>query len=94
MLLLFSILALTASGQYDYPDFTQWSALNNRTYPQATERDYRESVYNNNIVTINKHNAQYPEWKLAPTKYADLTSSEFSMMSNLTNYNISKQLGK
>ena len=77
-LALLSLLALfsVADARVTYPSFTKWAALNNRTY-EPTERDYRNSVYVNNVRTIRKHNAGNHSWTMAVNKFADLTAEEF-----------------
>lgn len=77
---LLALLTYTVLPRY-YPTFTTWSSLYNRTYPSATERDYRESVYTQNLVKIAKHNLENYSWSLDVNQFADLTSKEFA-----TNY--------
>jgi cathepsin L len=60
-----------------YPSFTSWSLTNGKQYLSATERDYRESVYDHNVKKIAKHNAKGLPWTMAVNKFADLTKTEF-----------------
>lgn len=73
---LLALLSYTVFPRY-YPTFTTWSSLYNRTYT-PTERDYRESVYTQNLVKIAKHNAHNHSWSLDVNQFADLTRNEFS----------------
>jgi hypothetical protein len=77
-LALLSLLAVVcvADARVTYPSFTKWAALNNRTY-EPTERDYRNSVYVNNVRAIRHHNAGNHSWTMAVNKFADLTAAEF-----------------
>ena len=70
-------VALFVSSQY--PTFTQWSIQHSRTY-SPTERDYRESVYAENLAKIANHNRGNHSWTLAVNQFADLTSSEFASL--------------
>lgn len=67
-------LALVLSA---YPTFNNWAEQNNRSYA-PTERDYRESVYNNNVARIQEHNAGAYTWSMAVNGFADLTADEFA----------------
>ena len=75
-LLSLALLTYTVLPRY-YPTFTTWSTMYNRTYTSATERDYRESVYTQNLVMIATHNAQNYSWSLDVNQFADLTRKEF-----------------
>ena len=75
-LALLSLLALFAVTDARYPSFTKWAALHNRSYA-PTERDYRNSVYINNVRAIRHHNAGNHSWTMAVNKFADLTAEEF-----------------
>ena len=76
-ILSLALLSYSALPRY-YPTFTTWSHLYNRTYSSATERDYRESVYNQNLAIVSTHNAHDHSWTLDMNKFADLTSKEFA----------------
>jgi len=65
------------STTMQYPSFQQWSRVNGKVY-QPTERDYRESVYNQNLAKIRKHNAGNHSWTMGANKFADLTADEFA----------------
>ena len=77
---LLALLSYTFLPRY-YPTFSTWSSLYNRTYPSATERDYRESVYTQNLAKIAKHNLYNYSWSMDVNQFADMTSKEFA-----TNY--------
>ena len=80
MVSFFSLALLTYAVVPRYfPTFTTWSSKYNHTYT-PTERDYRETVYNQNIVMIASHNT------LNVDNYTDLTWKEYSSMyTNITN---------
>ena len=63
-----------------YPTFEQWQLKYGKQYLSATERDYRESVFDRNIQKIAKHNAHRHSWKLGANQFADLTSTEFARL--------------
>jgi len=56
--------------------FSTWASLHGKTYA-PTERDYRESVYMNNVKKIVRHNADGHSWTMGVNKFADLTAEEF-----------------
>jgi len=58
------------------PTFKQWARANHKIY-QPTERDYRESVYADNLKKIAAHNAGNHSWTMGVNKFADLTADEF-----------------
>lgn len=61
-----------------FPSFNEWTNHYNKTYT-PTERDYRNSVYNDNLLKIARHNAAGTNtWTMGVNKFADLTSEEFS----------------
>jgi C1A family cysteine protease len=74
---LTSFYGFNALVESPYPSFSSWSLLNGKQYPSATERDYRESVYDRNVRKIAKHNAKGLSWTMAVNKFADLTKNEF-----------------
>lgn len=90
--LLFALLAVPTQSynmtfhgfnalvQSPYPSFTSWSLTNGKQYLSATERDYRESVYDRNVHKVAKHNAKGLSWKMGLNKFADLTRKEFARL--------------
>lgn len=60
-----------------YPTFDEWTLANGKSYT-PTERDYRNSVYNNNIAKIHLHNLGDHSWSMGVNKFADLTADEFA----------------
>jgi hypothetical protein len=58
-------------SQSQYPSFQQWSKVNGRVY-QPTERDYRETIYTQNLATIRLINNSWTN------KFADRTAEEFT----------------
>jgi len=61
-----------------YPSFEDWQLEYGKQYLSATERDYRQSVYDHNVRKIAKHNSQGHSWKMGTNKFADLTKKEFA----------------
>jgi hypothetical protein len=59
------------STTVQYPSFQQWSRVNGKVY-QPTERDYRETVYTQNLAAIKSNNGSWTN------KFADRTAEEFS----------------
>ena len=74
---LLALLTYVVLPRY-YPTFSTWSSLYNRSYLSATERDYRESVYTQNLAKIAKHNMYNYSWSMDVNQFADLTSKEFA----------------
>jgi hypothetical protein len=54
-----------------YPSFQKWSKVNGKVY-QPTERDYRETIYNQNLATIKSTNGSWTN------TFADRTADEFA----------------
>lgn len=65
--------ALACSSQ---PSFNDWAAEYGKSY-EPTERDYRISVYNENLAKIDAHNAKNLSWTMGVNQFADLTEEEF-----------------
>jgi len=64
------------STAFSLPTFEEWSAYYGKSY-EPTERDFRETVYNQNILKIVSHNAGNSSWTMGVNKFADLTADEF-----------------
>jgi len=60
-----------------YPSFQTWQSLYSREYVSATERDYRESMYDRNVRKIARHNAKGLSWTMGVNEFADMSKSEF-----------------
>lgn len=65
--------ALACSTQ---PSFNEWAEQFGKNYT-ITERDYRISVYEENVAMIDAHNAKGLSWTMAVNEFADLTADEF-----------------
>lgn len=61
-----------------YPTFQDWQALYSKEYLSATERDYRESMYDRNVKKIARHNAKGLSWTMAVNQFADMPKKEFA----------------
>jgi xylem cysteine proteinase len=59
-----------------FPSFEEWALSNGRVY-QATERDYRQTVYYANVAKIDAHNEGNFSWTMDVNQFADLTADEF-----------------
>ena len=71
--LALTVFALSSSL---YPSFNEWASMHGKNYT-PTERDYRISVYEENVAKIAAHNAKGLSWTMAVNKFADLTADEF-----------------
>uniref|UniRef100_A0A6C0K9Z3 Cathepsin propeptide inhibitor domain-containing protein n=1 Tax=viral metagenome TaxID=1070528 RepID=A0A6C0K9Z3_9ZZZZ len=58
-------------SQSPYPSFQKWSKVNGRVY-QPTERDYRETIYTQNLALMRLTNNSWTN------KFADRTAEEFA----------------
>jgi C1A family cysteine protease len=76
-LVIASLCSLSLAVPLSYPTFTTWAALHGRSYA-PTERDYRETIYNRNLVKIVRHNGHNHSYWLTVNKFADLTREEFA----------------
>ena len=65
------VLSSPMKMQSPYPSFQKWSKVNGRVY-QPTERDYRETIYTQNLATIKSTNGSWTN------KFADRTAEEFA----------------
>ena len=61
-----------------YPTFQQWQTLYSKFYLSATERDYRESMYDRNVRKIARHNSKANTWTMAVNQFADMPKREFA----------------
>ena len=68
---------IAADKSISYPSFDEWAVQNGKVYT-STERDYRNSVYNNNIAKIHLHNLGNHTWTMGVNSFADLTADEFA----------------
>jgi hypothetical protein len=66
-----TVLSSPMKMQSPYPSFQKWSKVNGRVY-QPTERDYRETIYTQNLATIRLTNNSWTN------KFADRTAEEFA----------------
>ncbi len=71
-------LALTvfAAACSTQPSFNEWADMHGKSYT-PTERDYRISVYEENVAKINAHNEKNLSWTMGINQFADLTAEEF-----------------
>ena len=69
-------LTLYAASCSMQPSFNEWSTEYGKRYG-PTERDYRISIYNDNIAKIEAHNAKNLSWTMGVNQFADLTEDEF-----------------
>lgn len=76
-LVVYSAVCSAVATRSGFPTFKQWSAKNGKSY-QPTERDYRETVYYDNLAMISAHNAGNHSWTMGVNKFADLTADEFA----------------
>jgi len=47
---------------------------------EPTERDFRETVFNTNVIKILSHNTENHSWTMSVNKFADLTEDEFKAL--------------
>jgi KDEL-tailed cysteine endopeptidase len=64
------------SAVFGTPSFDQWAAHHGKVY-QPTERDYRETVYNQNVIKILTHNTGNHSWTMGVNEFTDMTAEEF-----------------
>ncbi len=74
-------LALTAfaTACSTQPSFNEWADQYGKSY-EPTERDYRISVYEQNLAKIDAHNALNLSWTMGVNQFADLTADEFKAL--------------
>jgi C1A family cysteine protease len=75
-LIAFAVLTLVAQAKCPHPSFEAWEMKHGKDYT-PTERDYRMTVYGQNLEKIKAHNAGNATWSMAVNKFADLTAEEF-----------------
>lgn len=71
-------LALTvyAAACSTQPSFNEWAEMHGKSY-EPTERDFRITVFNENVAKIEAHNAKNLSWTMGLNQFADLTADEF-----------------
>jgi len=82
-----SALLVSAQRPQSYPTFSDWSVTHGRVYAGATERDYRQSVYETNLAKVIRHNAHNHSWWLNVNKFADMTRKEWAALYVTGGYN-------
>jgi hypothetical protein len=73
--MFFLLFAVVAAAKY--LKFSEWATAFNRNY-SVEERVYRETIYNQNLITVINHNRGAHSFWLTMNKFADLTLAEFS----------------
>jgi KDEL-tailed cysteine endopeptidase len=64
------------AAAFSQPTFEEWCSQHGKSY-EPTERDYRQTVYTNNLAKIILHNQGNSSWTMGVNKFADLTADEF-----------------
>ena len=77
----FPAYALTLTSMFssfnNKPSFNNWAAFHRKVY-SASERDYRNSVFDANVERIYLHNMYSKSgWTMAVNKFADMTANEW-----------------
>ena len=72
-------LAAFAAACSTQPSFNEWAEQYGKSY-EPTERDYRISVYEQNLAKIDAHNALNLSWTMGVNQFADLTADEFKAL--------------
>jgi len=74
-----SVFLYSTSHQKHAIKFDEWASSNGKTYESDVERVYREKIFSDNLVTIEKHNADPAQtYKKGVNQFTDLTDSEFA----------------
>jgi C1A family cysteine protease len=73
--------ALTVATMFSFkqqkPSFNRWASFHRKVY-SASERDYRNSVFDANVERIYLHNMySNSSWTMAVNKFADMTADEW-----------------
>jgi C1A family cysteine protease len=63
-----------------HPTFDAWAAQHGKHYAEGSERDYRHSVWADNVRRVAAHNKLGLGWTMAVNKFADLTAAEFGRL--------------
>jgi C1A family cysteine protease len=72
-----SALAVTLQGK-NYASFVEYEKKFNLNFKNDDEREYRFTVFKNNLQEIDRLNAKYPEMTFGITGLTHLTTEEFS----------------
>jgi C1A family cysteine protease len=77
----FTAYALTLTSMFssfnNKPSFNSWASFHGKVY-SASERDYRNSVFDANVERIYLHNMYSNSgWTMAVNKFADMTANEW-----------------
>jgi C1A family cysteine protease len=74
-----SLYYYVTSSVSPYPSFTRWASYYGKTYA-ASERDYRNYVFNTNVEKIYLHNSfGNSSWSMSVNKFADMTPAEWRL---------------
>ena len=74
--LALTVYAAVCSAQ---PSFNEWAEQYGKVY-EPTERDYRMTIFDQNIAKINEHNSKNFSWRMGVNQFADLTADEFKAL--------------
>jgi len=81
--ILFISFVATITYAHKEIDFATWQKLHNKQYPHQNEYTYRQKIFHQNKLMIEKHNEAYKQgyttWNMTITSpFADLSDEEFS----------------
>lgn len=81
--LVLSTLFTFSSSLETLPTFENWRIKHGKSYPTKEEYNYRQSIYEQNIVIIEAHNRNPSfSWRMGEGFFTDLTKDEFKMYSS------------
>jgi len=76
------VLLVTADVSEQQARFNAWSASYGKVYQSAEESAYRFTVYQDNALFVEQHDAEARGFTVALNEFADLTSAEFNAIYN------------
>jgi len=69
------------------PPFAAWCVDFNKTFSDPSERNYREAIYEANLLRINAHNARpNMTWTQGVNAFSDLTADEWSSLTHVRGF--------
>jgi len=80
LLIALVVCNATTVPSWVYDTFDHWCTKYNKMYDSPTERNYRVSIFYDNLQFIHSSNSETTHYTLALNQFADLTTQEFSEM--------------
>lgn len=80
MLAAAGLAAATFTAEEAHQIFQAWKAAEQKEYASVEEETYRQQVFADNLLRIERLNQEQPDATFGPNKFADLSPDEFAAL--------------